>query len=520
MKLWQKLALTSLLFVVLAVQLTQFLMLERNFESELRREKDAAVADHAAISAALANRVDYARVKAGRFFLSEEETDAVLLEAVREETFDAPIAVLKNGEPLSVPAEASVRSILEGSLAPIGAEIPSGGGLAAVVSPGASQQRAVAVVSPLALSPDGYRLLTVRDVTAVFEERSTALPAAGRNGLLIGCCISAALVLLLFVQLHPLRVSVKTIREIAGGNYALAPEPKGSDELRTLQQSINDMAGSIREREDRLRAIADSRKRFADAMAHEMKTPLTSILGFADILRIKRVVSDAERRDFASMIVDEAKRLRGLSAKLLQLASTDHSQLDLADVPVESLFLEVQSAMLPALSRRGLKLETAHQGAVIRVDRELFLSLLYNLVDNAAKASPDGATVWLVQGAVDGRTVLSVIDRGIGMKPDTVRHATEAFYMEDKARSRKAGGAGLGLSLCEDICRRHGARLEIRSKYKEGTTVVIHMDAAPKEPERAPTSLGQQETSSPKNPVRAKARGASKRKSGKRRHSA
>ena len=91
-----------------------------------------------------------------------------------------------------------------------------------------------------------------------------------------------------------------------------------------------------------------------------------------------------------------------------------------------------------------------------------------------------------MQSFLDGHTVLSVIDQGIGMKPDTVRRATEAFYMEDKARSRKAGGAGLGLALCDDSCRRHGARLEIRSTYHKGTTILVHMDVAPPDaPEKA-----------------------------------
>lgn len=214
-------------------------------------------------------------------------------------------------------------------------------------------------------------------------------------------------------------------------------------------------------------------------MAHEMKTPLTSILGFADILRIKSVVTDEQRRDFASAIVEEAKRLRGLSAKLLTLASTDNTPLDFADIPVAQLFSDVHATMAPVLGRRGIKLTTLHKNAVLHIDRELFLSLLYNLIDNAAKASPDNSEIWLIQSELDGHTVVSVIDRGMGMKPDTVRRATEAFYMEDKARSRKAGGAGLGLALCDDICRRHGARLEIRSTYQKGTTIIIHMNVAP-----------------------------------------
>ena len=243
---------------------------------------------------------------------------------------------------------------------------------------------------------------------------------------------------------------------------------RGSAELRTLARSINNMSASIDEREQKLREIADSRKRFADSMAHEMKTPLTSILGFADILRIKSAVSDSQRRDYATTIVEEAKRLRGLSAKPLQLASTNSTQLDLTDVPAGQLFADIAHTMAPILERRGIRLELLHKDAVLRVDRELFLSLLYNLIDNAAKASPEGGTVWLVQSALDGHIVLSVIDQGIGMKPDTVRRATEAFYMEDKARSRKAGGAGLGLALCDDICRRHGARLEIPLRLPQG----------------------------------------------------
>ena len=171
--------------------------------------------------------------------------------------------------------------------------------------------------------------------------------------------------------------------------------------------------------------------------------------------------------------------MRGLSAKLLTLASTDNTPLDFADIPVAQLFSDVHATMAPVLGRRGIKLTTLHKNAVLHIDRELFLSLLYNLIDNAAKASPDNSEIWLIQSELDGHTVVSVIDRGMGMKPDTVRRATEAFYMEDKARSRKAGGAGLGLALCDDICRRHGARLEIRSTYQKGTSIIIHMNVAP-----------------------------------------
>ena len=275
-----------------------------------------------------------------------------------------------------------------------------------------------------------------------------------------------------------MRTAVYTIQEAANGNYSLRLPETGSEEMRVLAQSINHMSVCIDDREQKLMEIADSRKRFADAMAHEMKTPLTSILGFADILRIQRTVSDTQRREFADHIVQEAKHLRNLSAKLLQLASADGTQLDLSKVPAAQLFADTAASFKPILEQRGISLEIIHTDAVLYVDRELFLSLLYNLIDNAIKASDDHSTIRLVQSDHDGCITVSVIDAGIGMKPDTLRHATEAFYMEDKARSRKNGGAGLGLALCEDICRKHGAKMEISSVYHEGTTVTIHMDTA------------------------------------------
>ena len=316
-------------------------------------------------------------------------------------------------------------------------------------------------------------------ISVIMQAPEEAVDLTASYVRICGGGISVLLLISVLGFLRPLKRAVKTIGAAAAGDYTVRMPEKGSSELKTLAHSINEMTASINEREEKLRGIAESRKRFADAMAHEMKTPLTSILGFADILRIKSVVTDEQRRDFASAIVEEAKRLRGLSAKLLTLASTDNTPLDFADIPAAQLFSDVHATMAPVLGRRGIKLTTLHKNAVLHIDRELFLSLLYNLIDNAAKASPDNSEIWLIQSELDGHTVVSVIDRGMGMKPDTVRRATEAFYMEDKARSRKAGGAGLGLALCDDICRRHGARLEIRSTYQKGTTIIIHMNVAP-----------------------------------------
>ncbi|MGN0479307.1 MAG: ATP-binding protein [Hominenteromicrobium sp.] len=475
MKLWQKVSLTALVFVMLAIQLTQFFVLERSFENSITRERQLAVSAHEALSASLSNHAAYQRLKAGKLLLSTDEIADLLENTVTADISTASaIAVFLNGTLVTAAGDD-----LFGGAEDYGLTLSENLGEGQTVIHDIDGSTYLIVASAVQLEMLPYTLYTAFDITDVYAVRAQDLASSRTTGLICGTAISAALLVLVWIFLHPLKVSVRTIGEIANGNYSLRVPERGSAELETLARSINHMSASIDEREQKLREIADSRKRFADSMAHEMKTPLTSILGFADILRIKSSVSDAQRRDYAATIVEEAKRLRGLSAKLLQLASTDSTQLDFAEVPVAQLFGDIANTMAPILARRGIHLEIMHKNAVLRVDRELFLSLLYNLIDNAAKASPEGASVWLVQSALDGHTVLSVIDQGIGMKPDTVRRATEAFYMADKARSRKAGGAGLGLALCDDICRRHGARLEIRSTYQKGTTILIHMDVAP-----------------------------------------
>ena len=254
---------------------------------------------------------------------------------------------------------------------------------------------------------------------------------------------------------------------------------KGSPENRALAQAINEVAHATQERVEHLESLASERQQFVDALAHEMKTPLTSILCFADLLRIRRVVPDEERVEQAGIIVEEARRLKGLSGKLLELASASRGKLELESTALPELFLQVQSGCAALLAPRSIRLIVSAAKCRVMVDRELFLSVLYNLIDNAQKASKDGATI-LLQSEYKNRAVtITVADHGIGMTAQQAKHVFEPFYMADKSRSRKSGGAGLGLALCAEIARRHGAAIRVRSVPGKGTAVFLHMPAQP-----------------------------------------
>ncbi len=249
-------------------------------------------------------------------------------------------------------------------------------------------------------------------------------------------------------------------------SYKLSKNEKTLDSLtESLERSENEAK--------RLKTVADGRKQFVDSLAHELKTPLTSILCFADLLRIKKNVSESERIEYSGIIVDEARRIRGLSSKLLELAVAENGELDLEKTSVADILTEAAAVLSPALEAKGIKLITEFEDGTVLCDRELFKSLIYNLTDNAAKASEAGQSVRLQSKAEPNGIVITVKDEGIGMTADVLRKISAPFYMADKSRSRKAGGAGLGLSLCVEIARRHGARITMKSRPGKGTSVFL-----------------------------------------------
>ena len=280
------------------------------------------------------------------------------------------------------------------------------------------------------------------------------------------------LVTVLFM-LSPLSRLNTYTKAIAGGNYRIRIRERGSLEFRELAQNMNVMADAVQTNAARLEKIAEDRQTFIANLSHEMKTPLTSILGFADILRIKKHVEDSERIEYAGVIVEETKRLRSLSGKLMGIVAMNGTEIEKRPVSLQSMINETKTALVPLLAKNDVRLECLSQDITISADEELFKSLLYNIIENAVKASPHGENVVLNAAMYEGDAVITITDHGIGMTPEVMKKAFEPFFMADKSRSRKAGGAGLGLALCKRIAELHSAKVEIDSRPNEGTTVFI-----------------------------------------------
>ncbi len=218
-----------------------------------------------------------------------------------------------------------------------------------------------------------------------------------------------------------------------------------------------------------LQQLNDRQSRFVADLTHELKTPLTSMIGYADLLRGGELPPENQRRA-ADAIYHESTRLESLSQQLLSLQDLRQEALTLTAVPVAAAFEDVARSLpdLPVTLER-----TCPEDAAVRADRVLLADLLRNLVLNAAHASAPGSTVTLRCLPAGEHWRLEAADTGCGIPPEALPHLTEPFYRVDKARARANGGSGVGLALCADIAAAFGTKLEFTSTVGKGTTVAL-----------------------------------------------
>ena len=210
--------------------------------------------------------------------------------------------------------------------------------------------------------------------------------------------------------------------------------------------------------------LAAQRQELIDALAHEMRTPLTAILGGVRLLE-RASLDDESRSSLLCSMAKETQRLSDMDERLLMLTRLEHDVLDFA--PFSSMDMAKEALAV----FDGVEIEG--EDAVFTAERELTILLLRNLVVNARRAG--GEAPVRVRLLADG---FSVTDRGCGMTKEQIARAFEPFYKADKSRARAQGGAGLGLTLCKKIAQLHGGSLEIESETGKGTRVVYHFDTS------------------------------------------
>lgn len=317
-------------------------------------------------------------------------------------------------------------------------------------------------------------LETMEDVTEVFEERAMGFDVYRKVTVAMLCASAIVMFVICAFLTKPIRLLARATRKMAAGDYSYRARQVSNDELGQLTQDFNSMAnvleGTIDELQDEIRARED----FIAAFAHELKTPLTAIIGYADLLRSREL--DEEKHFLsANYIYTEGKRLENMSFRLLDIIVTGRESIRLQVVPAEVFFRHIEELFAGNQEQR---LQTSFEMGDIYAESDLIKSVLSNLVDNACKASSPGDVVEVSGRIVDDGYEFSVKDYGVGIPEEELQRVTEAFYMVDKSRSRSRNGAGLGLALCAQILRLHESELWIDSRVGEGTCMRFVLQAA------------------------------------------
>ena len=250
-------------------------------------------------------------------------------------------------------------------------------------------------------------------------------------------------------------------------------EPLGPHEVQELTRAFNSMIV-------RTQASQQSQREFVANVSHELKTPLTSIQGFAQAILDGTADSDESRQKAAQIIYDESGRMHRMVLDLLDLARLDSGTADITMFPVSmaGLLSAIAEKFTPQLQRAGININTNFSAGLppITADGDRLAQVFTNLVDNALKFTPKGGSISLSAVVVNSEMQITVSDTGAGIPPQSLAHIFDRFYQADPARrGGEKHGAGLGLAIAHEIVQAHGGRINVRSRLGEGTSFDVFL---------------------------------------------
>ena len=221
------------------------------------------------------------------------------------------------------------------------------------------------------------------------------------------------------------------------------------------------------------------RREFSANVSHELKTPLTSISGFAEIIANGMYQNEQDIKLFGNRILTESHRMMSLIDTIMHLSKVEETETTIKWKPVEvsSLVRYARDLIEPQAAKKGITVKLDLIPLYVYGNPALLSELVMNLLDNAVKYNRENGQVEVALTKVDDRVVLTVSDTGIGIPEDKQERIFERFYRAEESRNKATGGSGLGLSICKHIVENHKGTLQISSKEGEGATFIITLPA-------------------------------------------
>lgn len=305
-------------------------------------------------------------------------------------------------------------------------------------------------------------------VVSAFSHVKWLLVVAGLGGILV----SLGLTVILSKRIaNPLQRMSKVARDMTQGNYKAEVSVNGQDEVAQLGDAINALAANLNH-------LDTSRKAFLADVAHELRTPMSYIRGYSQVLDEGLFESAEEERKYIRIIHDEAKRLESLVNDLFVLAQGDAKMLAMDKQPIEvsGLLSSVAERMRKKAEDKGIDIKfSGSDDIVLNADGARLEQVLVNLVDNAIRYTPTQGHIELRLRKLENFAEIAVSDTGVGIPKEELPHIWERMYRVEKSRSRARGGTGLGLAIVKQIIEAHGGTVDAQSEENWGTTVTVRI---------------------------------------------
>jgi signal transduction histidine kinase len=321
------------------------------------------------------------------------------------------------------------------------------------------------------------------------ETRDTALLVGA--GLIAGLTGAALLFSGLIASMRrPLEELVEASERLARGDLDVRVKVGGLTETAALGSAFNEMAAELQRRAGERDQLDRMKDEFVLTASHELRSPLTSVQGFAELLMLEREKLSPKQAETVEIILDNTRHLVRLLNDLLDLARSDAGRLAIKPVETEvaPLVDDAVRTMRSQTEARGQSLEQTIEPGLppLTIDRDRIRQVLVNLLTNAHEYSPEGASIRVTAGARDAEVELAVSDDGPGMPEDQLEHIFDRFTRGDAGLTQHVGGTGLGLAISKSLVELHGGTIEAASTLGRGSTFRVRLPVAAAPPTNGP----------------------------------
>ena len=313
----------------------------------------------------------------------------------------------------------------------------------------------------LAHKNNNYTVITMSDISNIYENRTNQIHYFINLSLISSFLVSIILSGLVFLITHKIKRLQKTVKELENGHKL------GHDEIGAFATSFAKMTASINKNIEEIEAISENRRVFIGNLTHEIRTPLTSIIGYSSLIKNKKVTDLETIINYSAKINEEGKYIENMRDKLMHILTLETSSIKLQNKNISNL-LKSYINELKLLYKDTIFISEIQSDINKEIDETLFKSLIFNLVKNGINAAPTPEIKIVLT-----KKILTIADNGCGIPETEIEKIKEPFYTLNKNRNRSESGMGLGIPLVLNIIKLHDWNFNIKSQEQKGTKIEI-----------------------------------------------